>query len=354
MRTRPDMQRGVAALMAVLFLLFMLGVVLVIANQMAATDVHDSGAQNLSVEALFLAESAVERAAWRYSNGVACGAGLVETLTNPFSSGANTSFAVLASPVPVLVAGLCRLSARGVIGNVTRTIVVDLQQGGVVTYIGSNVDTAGGGAVTSLTITKPTGVVAGDVMLAQIDVRGGSLVTFSTVPTGWALVTNGRINSTTILAQAVYYKVAGGAEPASYTWGFTNGRAGGGIAAFRGVDNAAPINASSGQANASSTNIVAPSITTTVANTMLVGLFGTAQSDTITPPALHSVGIPSTASGAGPNGATIESAYVTRAAVGATGSRTATSTSAAVNIGHSVALRPGTGGSTSVVTWTEL
>ena len=45
MLARHTAQRGVAALMAVLFLLFMLGVVLVIANQMATTDVYDSGAQ---------------------------------------------------------------------------------------------------------------------------------------------------------------------------------------------------------------------------------------------------------------------------------------------------------------------
>lgn len=127
---RRTVQRGAAAVLSVLFLLFMLGVVLVIAHQMATTEVHDSGAQNLSVSALYLAESAVERATWRYSNGTACGAGLAETITNPFGGGANTSFAILNSPLPSLVGGRCRLSARGSIGDVARTIVVDLQPGG--------------------------------------------------------------------------------------------------------------------------------------------------------------------------------------------------------------------------------
>lgn len=134
MTTRLAAQRGVAALMAVLFLLFMLGVVLVTANQMAATDAHNSGAQNLSVETLFLAESAVERASRRYSDGAACDAALAETVTNPFGAGATTSFAVLAAPVPALVGGRCRLSARGTIGNIARTIVVDLQPGGTTLF----------------------------------------------------------------------------------------------------------------------------------------------------------------------------------------------------------------------------
>lgn len=133
MRAPARKQHGVAALMAVLFLLFMLGVVLVIANQMAATDVHDSGAQNLSVSALFLAESAVERASRRFSAGTACAA-LAETVSNPFGAGATTSFAILATPAPTMVAGRCRLSARGTIGNIARTIVVDLQPGALTLF----------------------------------------------------------------------------------------------------------------------------------------------------------------------------------------------------------------------------
>lgn len=125
MRARRTAQRGVAALMAVLFLLFMLGVVLVIANQMAATDVHDSGAQNLSVEALFLAESGLERAVQRYGSGTACGAGLME---GQIAFGRGT-FEVIA-PTPYLSGGRCVARIQGLVGSVSRIIESQFVSGG--------------------------------------------------------------------------------------------------------------------------------------------------------------------------------------------------------------------------------
>jgi hypothetical protein len=117
-RTRPAAQRGVAALMAVLFLLFMLSVVLVIAHQMAATDVHDSAAQNDSVTALFLAESGLERATYQRASGTACAAlGSTEALGggsftttgtafNPASSTLSAGISAADTVIPVVsVAG---------------------------------------------------------------------------------------------------------------------------------------------------------------------------------------------------------------------------------------------------------
>ena len=47
----------------------------------------------------------------------------------------------------------------------------------------------------------------------------------------------------------------------------------GSVLAYGGVSPTAPIDASAGQANASSTAVTAPSITTTVADARIVGLF---------------------------------------------------------------------------------
>lgn len=103
-------QRGVVALMAVLFLLFMLGVVLLIAHQMAATDVHDSSTQNLSVEALFLAESGLETGGYRYRSGTACNSPGFD-LTQPLGSGSFTlTAATYAPPATTLSAGLAAAS----------------------------------------------------------------------------------------------------------------------------------------------------------------------------------------------------------------------------------------------------
>ena len=51
--------------------------------------------------------------------------------------------------------------------------------------------------------------------------------------------------NSTILAQAIYYRVAGSSEPTSYTWTFSPAESGaGGIAAYRGVNNSTPIDTS--------------------------------------------------------------------------------------------------------------
>jgi hypothetical protein len=125
MRLPAYRQRGVAALMAVLFLLFILGTVLMIAHQMAATDVHDSYAQNRSVEALMLAESGLERATQRYGAGIVCGAGLME---GAISYGGG-EFEVIA-PTPYLSGGRCVARIQGRVGNVSRTIEAQFVGGG--------------------------------------------------------------------------------------------------------------------------------------------------------------------------------------------------------------------------------
>ena len=121
----------------------------------------------------------------------------------------------------------------------------------------------------SLTIDKPSGTVAGDVMIASIALRPNTATV--TAPAGWKLVRridNGNPNANSL---AVYYKVAGGSEPANYAWTFsTPTSAPGGIQTFTGVDTTSPINAENGQAAPKALSHTTPSVTTTVANTMIV------------------------------------------------------------------------------------
>ena len=63
--------------------------------------------------------------------------------------------------------------------------------------VGSN----NGGGGTSITMTVPTGVVDGDVLVMVIHPRGGTGCTITT-PTGWTLLN--RTDSTTTLAQGIY------------------------------------------------------------------------------------------------------------------------------------------------------
>jgi len=97
----------------VLFLLFMLLVVLVIANQMAATDVHDSGAQNRSVEDLFLAESGLETGGYRYRSGTDCTSPAFD-LTQPLGSGNFTLTAATYTPAQTTLSAIL-LAANTVI-----------------------------------------------------------------------------------------------------------------------------------------------------------------------------------------------------------------------------------------------
>lgn len=73
--------------------------------------------------------------------------------------------------------------------------------------------TANATATASLTIAKPGGTVAGDV--ACLALNGGN-VTATGVPAGWSPIA--AVTSITNPHVFGYYRVAGAAEPADYTW----------------------------------------------------------------------------------------------------------------------------------------
>ena len=202
-----------------------------------------------------------------------------------------------------------------------------------ITFVGGSSNSNRDGA--PLYLNNP-GVYTGDVMLAAIGVEGG----FANVtpPAGWTAVTN--VNSGATYGQIVYRRVATGAEPAYYT--FTHASAvanlSGGIVAYRGVSNVTPVDASATQANASGTNVVAPSITTTTGCARVVGLYSSFSASSMTPPGGTTERL---------DVVTNEPAWdinVTAAdeilnVPAATGTRTATATVAGVNIGALIALR---------------
>ncbi len=193
---------------------------------------------------------------------------------------------------------------------------------------------------TTLVLPRPSGTVSGDVLLASVALRSTTAIT---APAGWTLV---RVDPrATVFRQAVYVHVAGGAEPASYTWTFASARpAVGTIAAYSGVDGANPIVAHSGIDSAGSASITAPSLTTTVPDTRLVGFFGIVGTTTIGPPAgmTERTEVVTPAGTSNPLTASLDDQPIP--ASGATGSRVATAAISAANIGQLVALRPGGGG----------
>ncbi|HEY7172610.1 MAG TPA: C25 family cysteine peptidase [Vicinamibacterales bacterium] len=181
---------------------------------------------------------------------------------------------------------------------------------------------AGGGASGNLTITKPAGTALNDVMVAAVGVRPNTVTI--TPPAGWTLLRRTNNANPTAHSLAIYYKAAGAAEPANYSWTLSaNTGNAGGISSFSGVDVNNPIDVDAGQNTAAALTHTAPSITTTKANTMIVGAFAMSSAASWTrPPAMaEALDTSSIVSG---NGETVEMAYVAQAAIGASGTFTAT------------------------------
>ncbi|MGH8753614.1 MAG: DUF6701 domain-containing protein [Burkholderiales bacterium] len=193
---------------------------------------------------------------------------------------------------------------------------------------------------TVLTINTPAGTAQNDVMIASIGMTND--VAVITPPAGWTLLR--RIDNTSDTnSLAIYTKVAVAGEPASHTWTLTNFRdAAGGIQSFSGVDSGFIIDVENGAATASALTHATPSVTTTVANAMLVTSHAFHSSATWTPPTgmteAYDIATRTVGSSAG---VAIESNYVLQAAIGATGVKTATASSQADGgNAHILALRP--------------
>lgn len=192
----------------------------------------------------------------------------------------------------------------------------------------------------TLTVTKPAGVAANDVMVAAVAVTPSSVTI--TPPAGWTLVRRTNNTGPTSNSLAVYYKAAGGAEPANYAWNVAGATFGvGGIQAFTGVDTANPINVENGQTTASATAHATPNVTTTVSNAMVVSSHAFASSQTWTPPAGMTESFDRPNGAANATGLSVEGARVLQAVAAATGVKTATAAgSADAGNTHILALKP--------------
>jgi len=208
------------------------------------------------------------------------------------------------------------------------------------------------GSAGNLTITKPAGTASGDVMLATISARPSAMTI--NPPAGWALYKrteqpNGGVSTApggmTLLT---YYKAAGGAEPANYTWTLANPQNDGGgvvgtITRVSGVDTANPIDVYVDALTGNGLVHSAPSVTTTVPNTLLVASITYLSSRNFGAPS-GIAGITERAEVRAPTsdnaiGITLLVATVPKASAGATGTVSATAAGDAdYGMGHMFAL----------------
>ncbi|MEO6597803.1 MAG: Ig-like domain-containing protein, partial [Planctomycetota bacterium] len=223
--------------------------------------------------------------------------------------------------------------SSGIFGSTAPTVILDISRRGA-----ASASAASG--VLSLAISTPAGTTAGDVMIASIAVRPNTAAI--TVPGGWTLVRRVDTSSGNGNSLAVYLRVAAAGDAASHTWVFSSSTgSAGGIATFRGVDTASPVEVENGQTTPSSLTHGTPSVTTTTPRTMLVTSHNFASSATWTPPTgmteafdVASHAVPS------PSGISLEGTYAIGVPAGASGGRIATaSNSTAKGNAHILALR---------------
>lgn len=123
----------------------------------------------------------------------------------------------------------------------------------------------------SWAVTGPTGLAEGDLLV--ISLLSSSLAN-ETAPAGFTALIAGQAESTSDAELIVYYKFAGPSEAGPYTFTFDNTENGNAAwIAFRGVDQTTPLDvAVSNRANAASTSISTPTITTVTNGAMVLGI----------------------------------------------------------------------------------
>lgn len=123
----------------------------------------------------------------------------------------------------------------------------------------------------SVSISKPTGVVEGDFLVAVVFRYNNNDVS---APSGWTLVASGK---TATIGHAILTKVAGASEPSSYSFPTSNtAYSSGAILAYRGGLNELTDVGSVTQ-NTSTASISAPSMSTAATGILLAafgGFFG--------------------------------------------------------------------------------
>ncbi len=141
-------------------------------------------------------------------------------------------------------------------------------------------------AANTISVPTPAGVTSGELLIAYVADAG----TVPTVPdqAGWTAIRTDYSHNDWI-TQALWYRWAGAGEPASYTFTKSNPKADMFASMLRisGANATTPIDASAGdsQGGPASTTIVAPSVTTAAAGTLLLTFASTTDMNTYTPAA---------------------------------------------------------------------
>jgi hypothetical protein len=181
------------------------------------------------------------------------------------------------------------------------------------------------------TVNKPSGVVAGDVLLATLEIDEDPATV--TGPAGWTrlLDTVGAPGTGSAYHTQVWWKLATSSEPASYAWTISGAPwVDIGVLAYSNVNQASPIDVASGRYAGSTATPTTDAVTTTGPSELVVALFVNFNSGSYT-------------AGSGMtrryNFDSNEAQDVLQAAAGSTGTKTATNSTSGPTTAQIVVLR---------------
>ncbi len=213
---RVRRQRGAATLIAAVLLLSVVMVALSLGLLNANTDITDTALQGDGIEALFIAESGLENAIWRFDNGTGCGA---LALSDSVGRG---NFSINNGTAAGLPATQCRVQVTGTVtqSNTARTIEAVITQavaGGTVTLNNPGFEAgACPPGPDNWTITKSWGGPLCDTLVNNPPGANNSRVLYSRVTEGGTF----NFNSTTAQQAISCTTAAGGNTVFTIGWDY--------------------------------------------------------------------------------------------------------------------------------------
>ena len=277
-------QRGVAGLMAMIFLLVVVSLAAVTLLSMSSSDLHDTTAQNEGITALFAAETGIERASQLYSTGTPCSAALLPlpAPAAPMALGTRATFQSTAvAPVSLVGPVRCRLQVVGRVGKTARTIQAELgMAAGNITFVAAS-SSAANNAVVALTWAHTIPAAAGPnrLLIVGVSIRRTAAEQVSVVPAPtYGSQTLTYIGSMNHPSGGVRVELFSLINPAIGTFNITlnlsaSTRARGGAVTLSGVDQITPLDLAPVFGNGS---LTAPTvnITTVTNNAWVVDTLG--------------------------------------------------------------------------------
>src|SRR5262245_34589995 len=128
-------------------------------------------------------------------------------------------------------------------------------------FVGAVGSNSGSSGTTSFVVTKYTSTASGHLMIVGVTIRHAS-ATISAPDGTWTAVRAIDRNAGDTVSTQMFWKVAGGSEPSTYTFTISSSaKCAGWHGAWSGIDPSTPIDTSNADTGSSSTSAVAPTIT---------------------------------------------------------------------------------------------